>query len=385
MSMSTRFPNVHRDVERPSGLKGNFIMSSLNINGLMSKFTIFLRLMVDEKMDVIAIEETHSKDNNMATFNNFEMYSSGTTSNNCSGVAFFISKRLCKYVDKFVPILEKCCLLNLNTCFRQTILVNVYAPPRRNERLAFLDDLENIVNSLPRSRNLIILGNLSTRIGKDDSFIRDGIIGNAALSQLNSDDSRKLLEMCRSINLKVENSFFSHSDFNTLTFRRNNTKSQIDFIISNIHSWFIDVKAMPNINISDHNLIRASITVRNLWGNSRRPSLQPQLDLILNDREATFLSSSESQSVEECWASFKNNLFDACNHLPNINNSPLRQECSTLQEWLSDDTIRMIAQLKLQEERDGHLWTSIHRLLRRDGRIFIAKKAFEIDRDMREN
>ncbi|CAK9294692.1 unnamed protein product [Gordionus sp. m RMFG-2023] len=104
-----------------------------------------------------------------------------------------------------------------------------------------------------------------------------------------------------------------------------------------------------------------------------------QLDLILNDREATFLSSSESQSVEECWASFKNNLFDACNHLPNINNSPPRQE------WLIDNTIRMIAQLKLQGERDGHLWTSIHRLLRRDRRIFIAKKAFQIDRDMKEN
>ncbi|XP_065320651.1 craniofacial development protein 2-like [Gordionus sp. m RMFG-2023] len=347
--------------------------------------------MVDEKMDVIAIQETHSKDNNMATFNNFEMYSSGTTSNNWSGVAFFISKRLCKYVDKFVPISERCCLLYLNTCFRQTILVNVYAPPRRNERLAFLDDLENIVNSLPRSRNLIILGDLNTRIGKDDSFIRDGVIGNATLSQLNSDDSRKLLEMCRSINLKVENTFFSHSELNTLTFSRNNIKSQIDFIISNIHSWFIDVKVMPNINISDHKLIRATITVKNLWGNSRRPSLQPQprylswkrnatylqrpavklqLDLFLNDREATFLSSSESQSVEECWASFKNNLFDAYNHLPNINISPPRQE------WLSDDTTRMIAQLKLRGERDGHLWTSIHRLLRRDRRIFIAKKGF---------
>ncbi|CAK9296681.1 unnamed protein product [Gordionus sp. m RMFG-2023] len=89
--------------------------------------------------------------------------------------------------------------------------------------------------------------------------------------------------------------------------------------------------------------------------------------------------TSESDSTETCWSSFKSILFGACNDLPNINSSPPRHE------WLSEDTVLLIAELKSHERRDGDLWITIHRLLRRDRRIFIAKKAFEIDRDMSEN
>ncbi|CAK9296683.1 unnamed protein product [Gordionus sp. m RMFG-2023] len=163
-------------------------------------------------MDVIAIQEIHSKDNNMANFSNFILYSSGTTLNDWSWVAFLISKR----VHKFVPISKRCGLLYLNTCFKRTILLNLYAPPNRSDRLTFIDDLENIVCSLPRSRNLIILGDLNIRIGEEESFIIDGVIGNAAIPQPNRDDSRKLLELCRSFTLKIENTFFFHNESYTL-------------------------------------------------------------------------------------------------------------------------------------------------------------------------
>ncbi|XP_065318715.1 craniofacial development protein 2-like [Gordionus sp. m RMFG-2023] len=278
--------------------------------------------MAEEKMDIIAILETHSKDNNMANFSNF-IYSSGTTLNSWSGIAFLISKRVHKFVDKFVdkfvPISERCGLLYLNTWFKRTILINVYAPPHRRDRLSFLDDLENIVCSLPRSRNLIILGDLNIKIGKEESFITVGVIGNAAIPQPNGEDSRKLLDLCKSLNLKIENTFFLHSERNTLTYRRNNITSQIDFFISNIHGWFTDVRALLNINISDHKLVRGSITIRNLWGNSRRlaisnqPSPPPwiikarnlqcsevKLLLVQNLRARMALNhgSSESESME---------------------------------------------------------------------------------------
>ncbi|CAK9295817.1 unnamed protein product [Gordionus sp. m RMFG-2023] len=88
--------------------------------------------------------------------------------------------------------------------------------------------------------------------------------------------------------------------------------------------------------------------------------------------------SSESES-KECWLSFKNILFGACNDLLSINRPFQRHE------WLSEDTILMIGELKSSERRDGNLWTTIHRLIRKDRRIYIAKKAFEIDRDMKDN
>ncbi|XP_065315359.1 uncharacterized protein LOC135924235 [Gordionus sp. m RMFG-2023] len=287
-------------------------------------------------------------------------------------------------------------------------------PPNRGERLSFLDHLENIVCSLPKSRNWIILGDLNIRIGKEEFYIHDGVIGNAAIPQPNREDSRKLLELCRSFSLKIENTFFFHNESNTLTYRRNNITSQIDFFISNIHGWFTDVKALRNINISDHKLIKANLLIKNLWGNSQRlPTsnqprfspwtnnatsnlprfspwttnaknlLRPEVKLLLGqnlrDRMTAREITSESVSTEACWSSFKSILFGACNDLPNINGSP------SSHEWLSDDTVLLIAELRSLDRRDGALWTTIHRLLRRDRRIYIAKKAFEIDRDIREN
>ncbi|XP_065318791.1 uncharacterized protein LOC135926788 [Gordionus sp. m RMFG-2023] len=336
----------------------------------------------------------------MANFSVYKMFSSGTTSNSWAGIAFLTKKRLHKYIIKFVPVSERCGLLYLNTKFRSTIVVNFYAPPNWNMRKIFLDEMINILNSLSNRYNVIILGDL----GKDSEYISRGVIGQAAIQQSNDVDSIKFLDYCSNKNFKVENTFFCHRDINKYTFVRGRQISQIDFFISNIHSWFVDVKASTRVNISDHKMVIAVIKIKNIWGyhNNSIPNLmvvnatssniifprkankfllqgnKTLFEQSLISKKGTFINTTRNGNVEVCWELFKKELAESYERLPNVN-------LVSRKEWMSDETLGKIYQLRMTNSSNIDLWKDIKRLLWKDRRIFIAKRAADIDKDMKEN
>ncbi|CAK9294217.1 unnamed protein product [Gordionus sp. m RMFG-2023] len=121
-----------------------------------------------------------------------------------------------------------------------------------------------------------------------------------------------------------------------MTFSRGDNSSQIDFFLSNIHSWFADVKAILNIDVSDHKLNKAHIKIRSEeWrnNNTRRihsttragPEQTPKWhftninktaynDIICSDI-ARIIRSLPIKSLEKCWSDFKNAIFHVYNNL----------------------------------------------------------------------
>ncbi|XP_065315306.1 uncharacterized protein LOC135924186 [Gordionus sp. m RMFG-2023] len=382
---------------------GKLQIASLNINGMKNKLTVLLRMLEAEKIDIIGIQETHFPGVNTATFNDYKTFCSGTTLNSWSGIAFLINKRMQKYIIKFVPVSDRCGLLYLNTNFRPTIIINFYVPPNRNERSSFVDSMINTIHSLPGRYNIIILGDFNMKFGKEDEYVNSNVIGHAKILQRNCEHSKKLLDFCKNNNFKIENTFFSHRESNTYTFVRAQQKSQIDFFISNVHRWFDDVKALTNINISDHRVLRANITVKNLWSyhsGSRQTSIGPNTNLsptnitrkpikvqtpedarlfdqILIRKVANFVNITRQENVEACWKLFKSGLTESYNVLPNA--TPFSRK-----EWMANDTLEKINLLRSVNGPNSDLWKDIQKLLRRDRPIYIARKAFDIERDMKE-
>ncbi|XP_065323509.1 uncharacterized protein LOC135930613 [Gordionus sp. m RMFG-2023] len=297
---------------------------------------------------------------------------------------------------------ERCGLLYLNTKFKPTIIVNIYAPPRRNERLNFIDTVTTLIDSLPLRYNIIILGDLNLKIGKSVEYINTNTIGNATIQQTNNEDSKKLLDYCKNKNFKIENTFFLHREINAYTIVRANQKSQIDFIISNIHGWFDDVIVSTIIKLSDHRALVAKMTIKNIWGyreeidpnmtrinflkplpNRKQIKVKSQEDIqhfdrILVRKRENFLNITSNGTVDICWNLFKKDITESYNMLPNIN-VYLRRE------WLSNETVGKISQLREGNNLNRELWKEIQKLLRSDRRKFVAKKAFEIEKDMNEN
>ncbi|XP_065315143.1 uncharacterized protein LOC135924024 [Gordionus sp. m RMFG-2023] len=362
---------------------GKLWIASLNINGMKNKLTVLLRDFAYMKLDIIGIQETHCPGNNTADFKDYKLFCSGTTSNSWSGIAFLANKKIEKSIIKFVPISERCGLLYLNTKFKPTIIVNIYAPPRRNERLNFIDTVTTLIDSLPLRYNIIIIGDLNLKIGKSTEYINTNTIGNATIQQPNNIDSKKLLDYCKTKNFKIENTFFLHREINTYTFVRANQKSQIDFIISNIHAWFDDVIVSTIIKLSDHRALVAKMTIKNTWGyreeidpnmtrinflkpllNRKQIKVKSQEDIQLFDqilvrKRENFLNITSNGNVDICWNLFKKDITESYNMLPNMN-VYLRRE------WLSNETVGKISQLRGGNNLNRELWKEIQKFLRSD-------------------
>ncbi|XP_065315534.1 uncharacterized protein LOC135924405 [Gordionus sp. m RMFG-2023] len=312
---------------------GKLLIGSLNINGLNNKLVVLLRDYASMKLDIIGIQETHNPGNTTADFNEYKLF--------CSGIT-------------------------LNSWY-----------------------------------NIIILGDL--RIGKNEEY-DNNIIGSASMQQINKEDSIRLLDFCRTKNLKIVNTFFNHNEINTFTFMRANQKSQIDFFISNIHEWFEDVKVSTNIKLSDHRLVVAKMFVKNIWKyhhknspntlgyrvNSLKPILPRKqikahshenlqiLDQALKRKRDIFLNTTENRNVNAVWNLFKRNIIESHNTLPNVN-------IFLRKEWITNETVIKINQLREGNILNKDLWKDIQKRLRSDRRTYIAKKAFEIDKDMKDN
>ncbi|XP_065323049.1 uncharacterized protein LOC135930195 [Gordionus sp. m RMFG-2023] len=297
---------------------------------------------------------------------------SGTTNNKWSGVAFLIKNKLKKYIIKFVPITERIAVLYLNTAYKPTILLNVYVPPKLTERMLFLEHLDNVISSLPKRYNIIAMGDFNTKIGHDITYKVSNTIGHTTVYNSNDKDGKKLLQICFDNNLKIENTFFKHKPPHLMTFSRGGHSSQIDFFLSNIHSWFADVKAILNINISDHKLIKAHIIIRSdEWRNNntrrihstiRTTPEQPTKWHFTNINKTTYneticsglariIQLFPTKPLEECWSDFKSAIFHAYN---NLNHSQIPKR-----EWLSANTKNLILSIKNDRSRNLELWKRI--------------------------
>ncbi|CAK9291209.1 unnamed protein product [Gordionus sp. m RMFG-2023] len=157
-------------------IKGSIYISTYNINGLNNKISILTKLLSNEDIDIIALQETHLRNDMKAVFRDFSMLNSGTIINKWSGTAFLVKNSIYKFVRKFVPISEMMAALYLNTAFKPTILLNIYAPPTLKERKPFFDELENVIDTLPKRYNLIVMGDFNTKIGKDEYYLKNNVI-----------------------------------------------------------------------------------------------------------------------------------------------------------------------------------------------------------------
>ncbi|CAK9299578.1 unnamed protein product, partial [Gordionus sp. m RMFG-2023] len=195
--------------------------------------------------------------------------------------------------------------------------------------MLFLEHLDNVISSLPKRYNIIAMGDFNTKIGHDITYKISKTIGHTTVYNSNDKDGKKLLQICFDNNLKIENTFFKHKPPHLMSFSRGGHSSLIDFFLSNIHNWFADLKAILNINVSDHKLRVHSIT-------RAAPEQTPKwhftnINTAYNETIcsgiARIIQSFPTKSLEECWSDFKSAIFHAYN---NLNHSQIPKK-----EWPS--------------------------------------------------
>jgi hypothetical protein len=124
----------------------------------------------------------------------------------------------------------------------------------------FFEHLNEEISKIGTSREIIIMGDMNSRVGKKD---QDKIVGRYGEDTIN-DNGNRLINICNQNNLRIMNGFFQHRDIHKYTWSQHtkNLRSIIDYVITkqNKRIKIQETRACRGATCgSDHHLVKAKI------------------------------------------------------------------------------------------------------------------------------
>ena len=102
------------------------------------------------------------------------MYYSGTNEKTGqAGTGFLLMKKIQKCIINFELHNERLCKLRIKGKYNNITLINAYAPTEdktEETKEQFYDDLQSIVDKVPKSDLIIILGDVNAKLGKELAY-----------------------------------------------------------------------------------------------------------------------------------------------------------------------------------------------------------------------
>ena len=176
-----------------------------------------------------------------------------------AGVGILTNSRLAERVVEWRPISERMTLLRFKLKEKTLALVQVYAPNTESEYAPFLDEVLRVLERIPGTDSIVLLGDFNAHVGKDAQTWK-GVIGENGNSDIN-EQGRILLDFCSGGGLSIMNTFFHHKDIHKYTWYRlgdsATQKSLIDlFVVSDdLRKSVMDVCVKRGTELStDHHL-----------------------------------------------------------------------------------------------------------------------------------
>jgi len=176
-----------------------------------------------------------------------------------AGVGILTSPRMSAGVLEFYPHGERVASLRLRVSDRKTLtFIVVYAPNVVSEYSAFLEDLLEVLERVPPTDSLILVGDFNAHVGVDSEKWK-GVIGRNGDPDLNP-SGELVLDFCAGNGLSITNTFFPHRDGHKYTWRQDTLgrRSVIDFVVvsTDLKSLVLDTRVKRGAELStDHHLV----------------------------------------------------------------------------------------------------------------------------------
>ncbi|KAG8184387.1 hypothetical protein JTE90_004559 [Oedothorax gibbosus] len=231
-----------------------------------------------ENHDVVVLTETKLRGVGEEELEDYFHFYSGINNGNArAGVSILLKKQLA--IDlKWKSVSERLIVAEFRICEKTVVVIGVYwldnCVKPATLRDAFRDKLRSVIENVDEKHELIILGDFNSRVGVDQSSCVVGKYGDPVINKNGS----TLVEMCKDLNLKVQNTFFKHEDKHKFTWYHSvqPLRSLIDFCITRQDPAFIvdDVIACRWMNCkSDHVFLEATLSfeIPNIGDVSEQP------------------------------------------------------------------------------------------------------------------
>ena len=285
------------------------------------------------QLDILGLSEVRWPNNGITNIMGKTFYYSGNTdSNHYNGIGMILNSELSKAVTNFVPLSDRCMLLQIKGAPININLIQVYAltaDKTPDELEQWYEDVEKLL-SLTKKQDLnIVMGDFNAKIGQGRVA---GLIGDFGLGERNERGDR-LVEFCQKNRMLVANTWFKlhprrlYTWTSPLHTANRIIRNQIDFIlIDERHRNSVKLtKTYPGADAnSDHNPVVSTIRLRlkiikNTVKSTSRPNIHCLRDNTIKEKVATELnrtlsnverSQTTPHDINNTWACIKNAIVN---------------------------------------------------------------------------
>ena len=222
------------------------------------------------------------------------------------GVGFAIRTSLVKYLEGKLPVGINERLMTMSIPLEGTILsiISAYAPtlPQSDEiKDSFYNTLSDVIDAVPTSHKLLLLGDFNARVGIDHTSW-ENVISSHGVGNANSNGTR-LLTLCAQNEISISNTFSQQANRYKTTWMHPGSKQwhMIDYVITR-HRDITDVfhtRAMCGTTVwSDHRLVRSKLAFK-VKAPQHRHRLKPKRKPDLSKLHSPLIREALAMKLQE--------------------------------------------------------------------------------------
>jgi exonuclease III len=220
------------------------------------------------QIEILALQETRWPGKGQINKKDYIFYYSGSKEKTGqAGTGFLLMKKIHKHIIIYELHNERLCKLRAKGKYNNITLINAYAPTEdktEEVREQFYDDLQSMVDKVPKNDLTIIPGDVNSKLGKEPAYQK--LTGKHTLHEETNRNGELLCDFAAANNMVVMSTQFQHEQIHKGTWRYpdQNTINQIDHVLINQNRKEVteDVRSLrgPNID-SNYFLLKATLKV----------------------------------------------------------------------------------------------------------------------------
>ena len=281
-------------------------------------------------VDIAALQETRLHGTGSIKEKNYTFFWKGLEENEprYHGVGIAIRNKLVKDVSTPLGISERLMSFCFDSHRGKIWFICAYAPTLAAppvEKDEFYDALANMLDEIPETEGLYLLGDFNSRVGAN-SGLWPSCLGSFGVGNMN-ENGQRLLELCSFRGLCITNTFFKLKFQHKVSWRHPRSKHwhQIDFIITRRRDLnFCKItRSYHSADCStDHILVISRIRMEVRPSHRARPGAQPRLnrhDVKNREKSEEFAkqfqeriaqhSSLEDETIDEHWRILRDTIY----------------------------------------------------------------------------
>ena len=274
------------------------------------------------------------------------------------GVALLLTPEAAQALLSWEPVSPRLLTARFNSKGRKSTVIQCYAPTNAaetEEKEAFYEQLQAVMDKLPRRDLKILMGDLNAKVGADNTN-RELIMGKHGVGVQN-ENGELLTEFCTFNDLVIGGTVFQHKQIHKTTWTSpdGRTVNQIDHVTIG-RKWrrsLLDVRVKRGADAaSDHHLVVADLKFKLKVYRDRadRPSHKYNIHSLKDKTKAevyqcelrnrfSALAHQPEESVEETWCGLRDTWKVTCIEV-------LGKKTRQHKEWLSANTWTLIKERK---------------------------------------